>query len=377
MVVLVGDDDAIELVVEGDARRPVELAGTRAVRAELAHELAALVEHLDAVVGAVGDDDVALLVAAHAPRPTELAVAAALAAAVDVEEHLAYLAVGARALDEHVEGAVEYVAAVDEYGDEIGAVEGRTVADRVGAVLLVDHVDAVHVLVRSLDVDADRVAADRAHLAQVVLGVDDERGELGLEALTQAVAVGDAEGRVRRARQEAHLRDGRVESGVGRREHQLVRLARLQQRHQLMVVVGVDGLEVRHLFEQLVARQLRVTATAAVVLVVLLLLLVLELLDTGVDAREDGLDLVHLASDGLDLARLDGLEVVEELLLARLQGAQVLRVRLAYVGGDLVRAALDARRDLHVLLEHGLEDLHDLRRVADQLVRGQLVCYAT
>ena len=96
MVVLVGDDDAIELVVERYARRPGELAGTRAVRAELVHELAALVKDLDAIVGAVGDDDVALFVAAHAPRPTELVVAAA---AVDVEEHLAYLAVGARVLD--------------------------------------------------------------------------------------------------------------------------------------------------------------------------------------------------------------------------------------------------------------------------------------
>ena len=86
VVVFVGDHDSMQLVVIGNASRSIELSSSCAVAAELSQELAGSVEHLDAVVGSVCNDDVSLRITADAPRSTELSVSATFASAVDAED---------------------------------------------------------------------------------------------------------------------------------------------------------------------------------------------------------------------------------------------------------------------------------------------------
>ena len=77
MVVLVSDDDAVAAVA-ADAGRAIELPVLLPADAELVVEGALRSEDLDAIVGAVGDQDEALLGAANAPRPAKLTVFLAL-----------------------------------------------------------------------------------------------------------------------------------------------------------------------------------------------------------------------------------------------------------------------------------------------------------
>ena len=77
MVVLVSDDDAVAAVA-ADAGRAIELPVLLPADAELVVEGALRSKDLDAIVGAVGDQDEALLGAANAPRPAKLTVFLAL-----------------------------------------------------------------------------------------------------------------------------------------------------------------------------------------------------------------------------------------------------------------------------------------------------------
>ena len=77
VVVLVSDDDAV-VAVAADAGWPIELSVLLPADAELVMEDPLRCEDLDAVVGAVGDQDEAFLGAADAPRATKLPVFLAL-----------------------------------------------------------------------------------------------------------------------------------------------------------------------------------------------------------------------------------------------------------------------------------------------------------
>lgn len=79
MVVLISNDNPV-LIVDGDTRRPVELARSGAVSPELVRERPVQIEHLHPVVAAIGDEDLAPLVAADPPRSAQLAVALAFRA---------------------------------------------------------------------------------------------------------------------------------------------------------------------------------------------------------------------------------------------------------------------------------------------------------
>ena len=248
MIVFVGDDDAVKLRVVGDAGWSVELSRTRPVRAKLAHKLARAVKYLYAIVGAIGDYNVAARVTAHAPRTAKLSIAVALAATVYAKHRFSDGAIVASALHLNAEWTALYMASVDKHRYQVDTIHGRAIVNHIGAVLFVTYVDAIQLLVGSLYEHAYRVTAYAPQLAQVILGLYKKGGHFGLKRLTQAVAVGDGVGCESGAGKEAHLSESGVKGGIGRCEEQLVCLAWLKKRQQLMVVVGVVGFERLQLF---------------------------------------------------------------------------------------------------------------------------------
>lgn len=248
MIILVRDDYSHELVVESNTGRSVELTCSSAVRAELAHKLATAIKHLNTVIRAIGDDYVARGVATHAPRSTKLSVLVALASAVDREQRLADRRKRPAALHLYRKRTALNVTIVDQHRHGVDAVQVRQVVDEIRAVLFVNNLDVVELLVGSLHENGHSVAAHASRLVEVIFGLHDERGELRLETLTQAVAVRDAIAGERRSGEKAHLSDGVVESRIGWREMQLVGLARLKQRQELMEIRCVICLQRLHLF---------------------------------------------------------------------------------------------------------------------------------
>jgi len=105
-----------------------------------------------------------------------------------------------------------------------------------------------------LDKDAHGVAAGGAGLAHVVARVHQEGGQFGARGVAQAVAVRARAGRVGGGGEEAHVGEGVVEGGLGRREEELVGLAGLEEGQQLVVVGGVEGVEGGDLLEERVLR---------------------------------------------------------------------------------------------------------------------------
>ena len=147
MIVLIGDHNPIQLAIIRHAGGPIELTRARPIRAELAHELALPIENLHAVIGPVRNNNTAAIVAAHTPRATELPVPIALAPPIDAELELAHTPIAAPTLRLHTVRTARHMVAVDKHRDHVLSVRRWTVADRVGAVLLVDNVNAVELFV--------------------------------------------------------------------------------------------------------------------------------------------------------------------------------------------------------------------------------------
>ena len=225
VVVLVGDDDAAE-VVRSDAGRSVELTGSCAGRAETVVQRAVAVEDLDAVVAAVGDDDEAVLVAGHAPRPAQLALVFALLA--EGQQRLADGAVVAAATHGHAERTAVDVPAADQHLHRMATLALWPVGERVGAVLAVLDLGAVRHAVGAVDVGRHRVAADEPRVALVVLDVHREAGHVVAQGPLDAVAQRHRVGREARTGDQPHGADGRHQRAVGRQELHQVILVRLQ-----------------------------------------------------------------------------------------------------------------------------------------------------
>ena len=84
---------------------------------------------------------------------------------------------------------------VDKYRDHIDSIYWRTVVDQVSAILFVNDVYSVELLVRSLNDHVDEVTANASRFAQMIFGLNDERGHFGFQALPQTVAKGYTVGR--------------------------------------------------------------------------------------------------------------------------------------------------------------------------------------
>ena len=82
MIIFVGDDDS-PTSVDCYTSRSVELSRSTTVGTEAAHKRTVLLEDLNAVVGAVSDDEVAFAVTGYAPRPAEVILGIAV-----VTDHL-------------------------------------------------------------------------------------------------------------------------------------------------------------------------------------------------------------------------------------------------------------------------------------------------
>jgi hypothetical protein len=89
VIVLVGNNDAIQLIVESDASWSVELTRSCSVAAEFAHEFTTAIEHLNSIVRSISNYYVSLSVTADAPGSTKLAVTAAFTATVYAENNFA------------------------------------------------------------------------------------------------------------------------------------------------------------------------------------------------------------------------------------------------------------------------------------------------
>ena len=168
MVVLVGDDDAVQLLVEGHAGRPIELPGPVALRAELSQVLPVPAEDLDAIVRPVGDDDVRLVITADAPWAAEFALLVAFAAYFELELQ-ADRCVAAILLDLYAKGIVLDRRVVHVDVENVHVLALRDVREKVLAVLSVvdlarDRLIAARVDQATLNV----VAAGRAQFAEMI-----------------------------------------------------------------------------------------------------------------------------------------------------------------------------------------------------------------
>ena len=123
-------------------------------------ELAVWMEHLDAVVAAVGDDEETEFVHAHAPRTTQPSGVVAFRA--EQQQHLADLHVVAAATHEHGEWAVVDVLTSYRHRDDVVSLGLRSITHRVCSVLPVEHIRPVERALGTLYDDFDGIAPDHA-----------------------------------------------------------------------------------------------------------------------------------------------------------------------------------------------------------------------
>ena len=138
MIVFVGYDH-MALSRDGNAGRPVELAGTHSLRSELVLEDAVRVEDLHPVVAPVAHNHVALLIATDAPRPAELRILGALRS-----KHLgddSKPPVLSPAINDQREGTPLHVLPSDSDDQLVLSLLPRAEVDRVGPVLVIPDVD--------------------------------------------------------------------------------------------------------------------------------------------------------------------------------------------------------------------------------------------
>ena len=76
MVLPIGDP-AVAVIIEGDPPRLVEFTVASSTLATFGQELAIRAENLQAIVAAINDNDVTVLLAYQTSRPEKLAIAAA------------------------------------------------------------------------------------------------------------------------------------------------------------------------------------------------------------------------------------------------------------------------------------------------------------
>jgi len=151
VIVLVSHDYSIQLIIIGNTSRPIELSCPSPVRAELAQELSMLIKHLHTIIRPIGDNDTARIVAADTPRPTELTIPIALTAAINTELNLSDVTIRPATFHIHTERTRVNVSAVHEYRHEVPTIRRWTVVDYIRAVLLILYVNAVQLLVCTLN----------------------------------------------------------------------------------------------------------------------------------------------------------------------------------------------------------------------------------